>query len=147
MIDKKVFIGGGVVLAALVYFGTRKGQAGDKAALATGPATAIQGDSIHLIKDRYYAGRMHLKSSSPTPFTLGATSDVISKGLRSLGFEDVSVFMKREDLPENLRYLAEGSDENCRWFKAKWPNLTSDMPKPENLVQLFISAPPKALGA
>jgi hypothetical protein len=127
------------------------------------------GNPLHLKKGQYYAGRLSLPvapsfaippltpAGPPTPlgavpglpdispFTQGASEEVLGRALAAMGFGDVRVYMSVADLPSSGFPASTQVNPHAgtRWFRAMWNGpATMDVPRPPAIEMMWVTSSP-----
>jgi hypothetical protein len=105
---------------------------------------AMLGDPLHLTQNRWYRGRLRLPATGLPPFSASSSEDDLVKALTALGFANVRVWKGIQSLPSGwpqstMSNIAAGT----RFFEARWPLSTVDVPRPGHIEAMWVSMPPK----
>jgi len=142
----KLFVGGGLLAAlGLGFLLTKdaKGQAPPSPSpTPEGPSLPLLGDPLAFKKGAHYRGRLTLKPGDLPPFNAEASTLDIARGLKALGFQDIGVYEKAEELPTNWpKHTADAPLPGTRWFEGTWGLESASVPRPWQIEAVWTADP------
>lgn len=125
----------------------------------TGPASSLPerpsganlvllGDPLSLKQGQYYRGRLQLAGTSLPPFSAMADEETLGKGLVTMGFADVRVYMGVKDLPADWpQSTMLNPVQGTRWFQGMWQGPSIQLPRPWNVETMWVTRSPNLVAA
>lgn len=123
---------------------------GDESAESPGDTSSLVllKDPLSLKQGQYYRGRLELPTTrlQPIPpFNDEGSEEELTKALIMLGFDDVRVFTRKEELPTGWPVGTTGAiAKGTRWFQAKWSQASMQLPRPSQIKTMWLTKNPGA---
>lgn len=103
-------------------------------------------DPLAMKQGQYYRARMELPTSrlQPNlPFNDTGNDEDLAKALAMLGFNDVTVYSRKEELPPGWPIGTTGAiTRGTRWFQARWSQPSMQLPRPSQVKTMWLTKKP-----